>query len=85
MPMPPERVDHAISVLVGEFHGLFMFCQMLARLHPDHNFLLTNLDDVRQRGLGTISATTVPDATIEGFEFVMEALRKVIITAAEGK
>ena len=81
-PMPPDRVRHAISYLTGEVAGLFMFCQMLAKIHPNHNFLIQRLDEIEQLGIGTISASPAPDVTLEGFEFVMEGLRKAITTAA---
>jgi hypothetical protein len=44
---PPERVTHAISVLAGEVHALFMFSmfsQVIARTHPDPKLLLSELD-----------------------------------------
>ena len=85
MSMPPDRVRHSIAYLMGEVHALFMFCQMSAQLYPDHTLLLAKLDHVHQLGLAGIAPEPVPEATIEGFEFVMEALRKAATAAAAGQ
>jgi hypothetical protein len=82
MAMPPERVHHSISFLTSEVHAMFMFCQMMARFQPDHELTLRRIDEIDQIGLASIGATTVPDATIEGFQFVMEGLRKIVKSEA---
>lgn len=78
MVMAPERVHHAISFQMGEIHALFMFAQMLARQHHSPKALLPHLAEIEQLGLAGIEPHPVPDATIEGFQFVIEGLRKAI-------
>jgi hypothetical protein len=82
MTMPPDRASHAITYLTGEVHALFMFCQMVAKLHPNHPALLAAVDEIHQKGIASIAPEPVPEATIEGFEFVVEGLRKMILASA---
>ncbi len=87
--MAKQATNHdrqRISFLTGEVHGLLLFCEMMAKLHPDRNLMIAKLDEVHQFGLATIAATPgVPETTVEGLEFVMESLRKVLTTAAATK
>jgi hypothetical protein len=78
MLMQPERADHAIKFLTGEVHALFLFCQRAAVLHPDRAAMIAAIDEVHLQGLAAIGPTPVPEAIVEGFEFVAEALQKVV-------
>jgi len=78
--MAPEAVRRSISYLTGEVHALFMFSQMVAKLYPDQPLLLSRLGEIEQLGLASIAPEPVPDATIEGFQFVMKGIRKAAVT-----
>lgn len=53
MQIKPEKVDHAIAFLIGEVHGLSMVCQMMTKVHPDHEMLLKEIADIKQRGIAS--------------------------------
>ena len=82
MAMPPERVTHAISFITGEVHALFLFAQALATSHPDPQALLSGLNEAAQQGLANIEAAPVPDAAVEGYQFVIGGIRKMAEAAA---
>jgi hypothetical protein len=77
MAMSPERTTHAVTYLMGEVHALSMACQMLLRTHPNYAAAHAELGLIRQLGLAAIAPAPVPEATVEGFEFIMAALEKV--------
>ena len=66
----------SIAVLMGEVHALFMFCQALAKDWPDRPQIFQAIDEMQQRGLASIGAEAIPEATITGFELVFEGLRR---------
>ena len=84
MALPPERVAHAISFLVGEVHALVTFSQALALSHPDPGALLACLSILEQAGLANLESQPVPDASVEGYRFVIAGIRKAA-EAAPGK
>ena len=78
MPTPADVPGplRSIATLMGEVHALFMFCQALAKDWPDREQIFQNIDEMHQRGLASIGAAPVPEATIAGFEYVLEGLRR---------
>lgn len=77
--MPMKNPERAIATLTGEVHALFMLCQGLVKLHVDqHAALVAVVDEIHQKGIASIAPTPVPEATIEGFEFVMEAVKGLL-------
>jgi hypothetical protein len=81
MAVPGERITHAISYVSGEVHALYLFSQMLARLHPERMRVLTGLDEIEQSGLANIEGLPVMDAVIDGFQYVIDGIRKTLQSA----
>lgn len=75
------NLERAVATLTGEFHALFMFAQAVAMSHPDPNSLLSELNVVEQLGLAAIEPTTVPDATIIGFQAVLAGIRQAALAS----
>jgi hypothetical protein len=79
MVMPPERLTHSNLYQMGEVHGLLMFSQALAKLHPDRDGLLHELEQAFQHGL--VSLESLPEAgdvVIDGYQFVVGAIRRAL-------
>jgi hypothetical protein len=53
-----------------------MFAQALAMIHPNHRQLLSEVQRAGQRGLSSAASAPVPDATVEGYQYVMDGLLK---------
>ncbi len=81
-PMAPEAVRRSIAFLTGEVHALFMFSQAVAKLLSDHSLVLARIDEIDQLGCAMIAPEPVPDATVEGFQFAIEGIRKAAKAAA---
>jgi hypothetical protein len=59
---------------------LLMFCQALARLYPDRDGLLSELNLAAQHGLANLEQLPAAgDVVIDGYQFVIDAIRKVAI------
>jgi len=82
--MPPGHLDHAVKMLMGEVHALNLFAQALARSHPQRRILLAELDQAEPRGLASLEyIPTRDEALIEGYQFVMAAVRKALLSQGE--
>ncbi len=51
-----------------------MFCQVLAKNDSDPQKLIGEIDDIHNRGSAVLGASPVPEATVEGFDFAIQAL-----------
>jgi hypothetical protein len=79
MNMPPERLTHSTLYQMGEVHGLLMFAQALAKLHPDRAGLSRELEQVFQHGLANLeNLPQAGDVVIDGYQFVAGAIRRVL-------
>lgn len=74
--MPMSNPERAIATLTGTYHALFMSIQAIAKTHPNAQALLSELETVSQLGLASLEPHPIPDATIQGFLFVIDAVRK---------
>jgi hypothetical protein len=79
MNMPPERLTHSTLYQMGEIQGLLMFAQALAKLHPDRDGLLRELEQAFQQGLANLEMLPeAGDVVIEGYQFVAGAIRRIL-------
>jgi hypothetical protein len=74
--------ESRIAFVTGEVHALLMFCQILARTHPNPETVVAGLEVVEQKGVAQIGGSLVSDSTVEGFRFVIDELRKLAEAAA---
>lgn len=74
--MTPEQIARSISTLTGMVHGLFMTCQAMAKTHPHIDLVLTEIERGDMAGLANLENQPIGDAAIEGYQHVMEALKK---------
>lgn len=81
--MDQKHTDHAIAYLMGEVHALFMFCQAAVRAHPNPSVLAVHLGEASQAGQASVEASPVPQATLEGYQYVMDGLQKLLPKAPE--
>lgn len=72
------NLERAVATLTGEYHALFMFAQVVAMNHPDPNALLAEMNVSEQLGLSAIESTTVPDATIVGFQETLAGILRAL-------
>ena len=70
-----------VSFLVGEVHALVMFAQILAVSSPHARQVLSNLEVADQVGLAKIESEPVGDDAVQGYQFVVGELRRVLISA----
>ncbi|UFX42021.1 hypothetical protein HAP47_0022300 [Bradyrhizobium sp. 41S5] len=78
--MPPERMTHSVLFTTGQIHALLMFAQSVVRSHPE---LLAEAEVAWQFGLaGLEQLPDAADVTIEGYQFVVGAIREA---AASGQ
>jgi hypothetical protein len=80
-----EKIETLVTNLIGQVHGLFIMCQMLANAHPRPGELLSQLDEIEQVGLANIEHLPIQDAAIGGFRFVMAGVRKAVEAAAKAQ
>jgi hypothetical protein len=79
MIMPPQRLTHSTLYQMGEVHGLLLFAQALAKLHPDRDGLLRELEQAFQQGLANLeNLPEAGDVVIEGYQFVVGAIRQIL-------
>jgi predicted RNA polymerase sigma factor len=84
--MTPGQMEHSIKMLIGEVHALSMVCQTLVMTHPQRDALLAEIEQGAQQGLANIENLPVPDDTmIEGYQFVMAAVRKALLSRGGGR
>lgn len=76
--MDKKHTDHAIAFLMGEVHALFLFCQAAANAHPNPSALAFHLGEASLAGQASIEASPVPEATLEGYQYVMDGLKKLM-------
>jgi hypothetical protein len=81
MAMPPDKVRHAISFLTGEVGALLEFSKMMAQAYPDHAGMLARLNELAQLKLVSDSPQQIGDAVHDGYQFVLEHLRKAVEVA----
>ena len=78
MVMTPEKIHHSISFLTGEVHALFLAIQVLAKINPNRELLLSEIEQREQAGLANIEPLLVQDAVIEGFQFGMAGVKRIL-------
>jgi len=85
MPMPQERMEHAILMLTGQVHALSLAVQALAKSHPQPTALQGHLNQAEQQGLASLENLPVrTDTVIEGYQSVMAAVQKALASSVEG-
>ena len=78
----PEKVEHAISYLLGQVHAFNILFQLLANAHPDPQKLLSKWSAIEQSGLANIEAQPIPDAGVDGYRFAFGGVHKALEAAA---
>ena len=73
-----ERLVRIFDHLTGEAHALFIFSQVLGRVHPQPNTLLAELNNMEQIGLAHLEASALRDATVSAFQATILGLRQAI-------
>ena len=73
-----EKNTRAIATLTGSYHALFMFCQAVAMTHPNPGKLKSAMEETAQGGLASIEVLPIPDAAIDGFQYVQRALERAL-------
>jgi hypothetical protein len=76
-----DEMTEQVAFLKGEVHALLLFSQLLASTHPDPRRILPRLVTAEQKGLAQLEGSTLPDAAVEGFRFVIDGLKQVLSTA----
>jgi len=71
----PER---ALATITGEVHALFMAVQALAKTHTHPEAALVEFENFAQFGLAALEPHPVPEATIRGYQHVVEGIRQVL-------
>jgi hypothetical protein len=74
-----ERLVRIFDHLTGETHALFIFSQVLGKLHPHPDALLAELNNTEQAGLAHIEASALRDATVAAFQATILGLRQAIL------
>jgi hypothetical protein len=86
MAMPPKNVDHAIAILTGQVHALFMTCQAMGKAHPNPEDLLSRFEYAAQAGLASIENLPLKkDDVIDGYQFAAAGIRTVLEAAVAEK
>jgi len=83
--MEPEKVEHAISFIMGENHAYSIICRTLAYTHSDPHKLLSLWDGIDQSGLAALEAQPIPDVGIAAYQRIMQVTRKSLEAAAENR
>jgi len=73
-----ERLVRIFDNLAGKAHALFIFSQILAKLHPNPNALLPELNGIEQAGLAHIEASSLRDATVVAHQSTIAGLQQAI-------
>lgn len=76
--MSPAQIMRSIQTLTGECHALYLFCQSIAKGHPDPAAMLPALEQAAQHGLAYLESHPVADALIDGYQETLKGLRKSI-------
>jgi hypothetical protein len=82
MAAEKQTVEERLSFLTGEVHALLLFCQVMARTHPNPLAVVVGLAAIEQKGLAQIEGSLVPDATVTGYQFAMNELKKLAKAAS---
>ena len=81
--MPKSSLDRANALfLSGEVHGLYTFAHVLAQTCPNPELVLSHFGVAEQAGLARIETIATGDELVEGYQFVMDGLRKSLEDAA---
>ena len=82
MTTEQQTPEARLSFLMGEVHALLLFCQVMARTHPNPLAVSLGLAAVSEKGLAQIEGSLVPDATVTGYQFAIDELQKLAKAAA---